>query len=194
MIRGMDLTDEQWVTWNKVIRAVEFAIRAHAGTVRKFNEDPYVTHPIYVFRILMESPWKFTAEELQAAVLHDVIEDTKESWDKIQQQFGDRVAAMVWLLSRPKNVDMAKEIYWAALAECSPTIIAIKLADITHNMSDLIIADDATAERREWVRKFKEKMRVYGMPLLGVLRLHGDCWKPYADWIEEKIRKRLDDK
>ena len=57
-----------------VREACYFAAEAHAGTFRKSGE-PYVFHPIAVAVILSEV--HFDHETLAAAILHDVIEDTR---------------------------------------------------------------------------------------------------------------------
>lgn len=169
-----------------VEKAIDFAEEAHLHQRRK-DDVPYVVHPVEVAKILKKSPREFEDEALAASVLHDIIEDTLKSFDDIDKAFGMRVAGLVWLLSKPKGVDMSSIIYFAAIAECSPTVIAIKLADMLHNLRSL--DDDFVNE--EWAEGFRSKIKKYGLPLVGVLRCHGDCWIPFADWIEPQMKKEI---
>ncbi|HWS27118.1 MAG TPA: HD domain-containing protein, partial [Xanthomonadales bacterium] len=74
------------------VRQVEkaFAIgeRAHRGQNRKSGE-PYITHPVAVARILAEM--HLDAETLQAAILHDTIEDTPVTKELLLSEFGETV-------------------------------------------------------------------------------------------------------
>ena len=84
--------------------ACYFATEAHAGIYRKSGE-PYIFHPLAVARILANV--RFDHETLQAALLHDVIEDTHYSKEQISNRFGPEVAegtgrpagTVVWLQS-----------------------------------------------------------------------------------------------
>jgi GTP diphosphokinase / guanosine-3',5'-bis(diphosphate) 3'-diphosphatase len=76
-----------------ILRAYRVAERAHAGQVRASGE-PYVTHCVGVADILVE---KFTPAPyvIAAGLLHDVVEDTDVSLDRIRRDFGDTVAKLV---------------------------------------------------------------------------------------------------
>ena len=186
MIKGIHLDDaDKSNDINLIFHALDFASRAHEG-VKRDDDSPYITHPISVLRILVESPWPFKTEELAGAILHDVIEDTTTPFQKIKEKFNERVAALVWLLSKPKNIDMATEIYWSAIGECGPTVIAIKLADIYHNLTTCELEKDPS-----FAPKFKSKIKKYGLVLIEKLKCHGDCWHEYADWIGNKIKSKL---
>ena len=64
-----------------VERAFEFSESAHRGQFRKSGE-PYITHPLAVASIL--SQWRLDSQGLAAALLHDVMEDTKVSKHEIE--------------------------------------------------------------------------------------------------------------
>jgi hypothetical protein len=68
----------------KTLEALELAIEAHKGQVQKRKKDkegldniPYSNHPIQVAIIALRD-LNMSAEEVQAALLHDVIEDVEE--------------------------------------------------------------------------------------------------------------------
>ena len=74
-------------------RAIEFAVRAHAGTERRGKGFPYVVHPLEAMAIV--STITSDQEILAAAALHDTVEDTDVTIDDIRTQFGERVANLV---------------------------------------------------------------------------------------------------
>ena len=56
-------------------RAEIWAKRWHAGQVRKYTGEPYWTHPIAVAHLVKSVP--HTPEMVAAALMHDILEDTK---------------------------------------------------------------------------------------------------------------------
>ena len=80
------------------IKALEFANKVHWEIKRKGTETPYIAHPMAVASLVMENDG--TAEEVIAAFLHDVLEDSKElDYEDIESEFGTRVADIVLGLS-----------------------------------------------------------------------------------------------
>ena len=67
-------------------RATEFATKAHEGQVRRYDNLPYITHPIFVSRLV--ATVLHTEAMLIAAVLHDVAEDTHVTLAAIRDAFG----------------------------------------------------------------------------------------------------------
>ena len=65
---------------------------AHEGQTRSSGE-PYIIHPVAVARILAEMRLDF--ETLQAALLHDVIEDCDVTKEQLAELFGNTVADLV---------------------------------------------------------------------------------------------------
>ena len=77
-----------------VLRAAyDIAERAHEGQ-RRFSGEPFVTHPLQTAIILGDLQLTDTAT-LQAALLHDVVEDSPTSLQEINDQFGEEVASLV---------------------------------------------------------------------------------------------------
>ncbi len=125
-----------------VERAFEFSESAHRGQFRKSGE-PYITHPLAVASIL--SQWRLDAQGLAAALLHDVMEDTKVSKNEIERSFGKPVADMVDGLSKLDQIEFnsreeaqAESFRKMLLAMAQDVrVILIKLADRLHNMRTL---------------------------------------------------------
>lgn len=82
-------------------RALEFAMRAHKGQVRKGSSVPYIVHPIETALITMT----LTRDQdiVIAALFHDVVEDTRYSAKDIEDAFGSRVAHLVQMESENKR-------------------------------------------------------------------------------------------
>src|SRR3954466_11728921 len=125
-----------------VERAFDSGESAHRGQFRKSGE-PYITHPLAVASIL--SQWRLDAQGLAAALLHDVMEDTKVSKNEIEHSFGKPVADMVDGLSKLDQIEFtsreeaqAENFRKMLLAMAQDVrVILIKLADRLHNMRTL---------------------------------------------------------
>src|SRR6478736_92490 len=123
-------------------RAYDLAVSAHEGQKRA-SGDPYVIHPIASAQILAELGLDTTA--IQAALLHDVPEDTEYSLTDVEEQFGAEVAQLVdgvTKLSRfsthSHEQQQAENIRKMLLAMAQDIrVVLIKLADRLHNMRTL---------------------------------------------------------
>lgn len=116
----------------EVERARRFAGKAHTGQTR-WNGEPYILHPQRVVQRLINNG--VTSEPvLQAAYLHDVVEDTGVTLDDIRTSFGDDVADLVSILTRFEH-----ETYTSYIRRVAYTMWAreIKKADLLDNLSDL---------------------------------------------------------
>ncbi len=75
-------------------KALSWAAKQHDGQHRKGKpEVPYVSHLLGVASLVLEAGG--TETEAVAALLHDVIEDTKVPDDEIRRRFGPRVVQIV---------------------------------------------------------------------------------------------------
>ena len=121
--------------------AFELAREAHASQVRKTGE-PYILHPIAVATIAAEE-LKLDINSVIASFLHDVVEDTPHTIEEIKSRFGDDVAYLVYVLTKPekhqpqlsKQVDNFKQMLNSMQRDIRP--IFVKLADRLHNMRTL---------------------------------------------------------
>ncbi|MCB1826003.1 MAG: HD domain-containing protein, partial [Candidatus Competibacteraceae bacterium] len=122
--------------------ACGFAAEAHSGIYRKSGE-PYIFHPLAVARILANV--RFDYITLQAALLHDVIEDTHYSKEQLSARFGPEVADLVDGVSKLTQIQFNSKLeaqaenfrkMFLAMAK-DLRVIMIKLADRLHNMRTL---------------------------------------------------------
>ena len=122
--------------------AFDLAVEAHEGQ-RRATGEPYVTHPIASAQITAELGIDPVA--VQAALLHDVPEDTEYSLTDLEERFGPEVAHMVdgvTKLSRfsthSHEQQQAENIRKMLLAMAEDIrVVLIKLADRLHNMRTL---------------------------------------------------------
>jgi len=127
----------------EVIRRVyAYAEAAHAGQKRDSGED-YIQHPLNVAAIMVDMDMDATS--IQAALLHDVVEDTGVTIDEIGELFGDKVKELVdgvTKLSRlsfqskqEQQMENLRKMFLAMAHDLR--VILIKLADRLHNMRTL---------------------------------------------------------
>lgn len=122
-----------------VERALRAALDAHAGQTRKGSSIPYATHPVHVAMILA----RVGAAEpvLQAALLHDVVEDC-DDWtpERVEFEFGPQVAAIVAQLTEDKGRtwEERKQAAVDHVPHMSGEAVLVKAADKLHNLSTLL--------------------------------------------------------
>ncbi len=73
-------------------RAFELADQAHSGQLRK-SGDPFISHPLGVAEIL--AALGLDERTVAAALLHDAVEDTGLTLDRVITDFGQEVATLV---------------------------------------------------------------------------------------------------
>lgn len=105
--------------------AIRIAMDAHAGQVDK-GGSPYILHPLHLMGQLS------TVEEKLTAVLHDVIEDGKETGDTLSKK-GIRpvVIDAVLALTRKRSESYGDMIDRVA---DNPLATRVKLKDLEHNL------------------------------------------------------------
>ncbi|KXJ51799.1 bifunctional GTP diphosphokinase/guanosine-3',5'-bis pyrophosphate 3'-pyrophosphohydrolase [Cognaticolwellia aestuarii] len=147
------------------------AREAHDGQMRSSGE-PYITHPVAV--ALNLAKMHLDHETLMAALLHDVIEDTKTTKDELAELFGHTVAELVEGVSKldklkfdNKEEMQAENFRKMVLAMVQDIrVILIKLADRTHNMRTL---ESLRPDKRR--RIARETLDIYA-PIANRLGIH----------------------
>jgi len=123
-------------------RAIDFAVEAH-GDQKRASGEPYVTHPIAAAHILADLDIDQVA--IQAALLHDVPEDTEYDLPDIEDRFGAEVAQLVdgvtklskfsTLSHEQQQAENIRKMFLAMADDIR--VVLIKLADRLHNMRTL---------------------------------------------------------
>lgn len=131
------LTDEDKLLIRK---AFDTAVEAHKDQRRKSGEA-YIFHPIAVAKIVA-SEIGLDATSIAAALLHDVVEDTKITLEEISNSFNPTIARIVDGLTKISNLQSEKDISLQAenfrkmllTLNDDVRVIIIKIADRLHNM------------------------------------------------------------
>ena len=124
---------------NLIKKAYQFAKESHSGQYR-LSKEPYITHPVNVALILMDLG--MDNNSVISGLLHDVVEDTSVSKNKISLNFGDDIALLVDGVTKLGNIPLTtkkkmqvENIRKMLLAMSKDArVIIIKLADRLHNM------------------------------------------------------------
>ena len=136
------LAEHPGVDLSGVEAAFDLAVTAHDGQ-RRATGEPYVVHPIASAQILAELGIDTVA--IQAALLHDVPEDTEYSLTDVEERFGGEVAQLVDGVTKLSKFSthsheqqQAENIRKMLLAMAQDIrVVLIKLADRLHNMRTL---------------------------------------------------------
>ena len=123
-------------------RCYEFAKKAHEGQKRLSGED-YIIHPLNVAVILANL--QMDDETICSALLHDVIEDTKYTYEDVSREFSPAIAELVDGVTKlgkvqytTKEEEEAENLRKMLLAMAKDIrVVIIKLADRLHNMRTL---------------------------------------------------------
>lgn len=127
-----------------LLETAAFAAHKHRHQSRKnAQKTPYINHPIDVARRIA-SPGSslypnVPVEILQAALLHDTIEDTETSASELRRAFGERVARIVEECTDDKALlkNERKRMQVAKAASKSDEAKHVKLADKLSNLTSL---------------------------------------------------------
>ena len=150
----------------QVLKAFEFAKKAHDGQFRVSGEE-YFTHPCHVAEILVDL--HFDSATIQAALLHDVLEDTQVSEEEMEREFGEEVLMLVkgvtkldklqFKNSEDEQAENLRKMLFAMAKDIR--VLIIKLADRLHNMRSL-----ASLSRPRQIAMARETLEIYA-PLAG---------------------------
>ena len=159
----MSLVDKSSLKYNKkkLKKAYEFANLAH-GDQRRVSGVPFILHPTSVACILVEMG--MDTESIEAALLHDTVEDTDVTLKDIEENFGEEVANLVDGLTKISKIQytdreeqQAENVRKMLIAMSNDIrVIIIKLADRLHNMRTIECVKEQ--KRRD---KAVECMEVY---------------------------------
>lgn len=161
-------------------KAFIFAYKAHRHQKRKTGE-PYITHPVAVALILADL--KVDSATIQAALLHDTIEDTIVDDDMVTEKFGSAVRSLVDGVTK-LNLSLDNVVYnskidiqasnvrkmFIALTD-DIRVIFIKLADRLHNMRTL-----KSMSPEKQIEKAQETLDIY-VPFAGRFGIYKIKWE-----------------
>ena len=167
--------------------AYEFAKQQH-GDQRRKSGEPYITHPLAVAQIVAEE-LHLDSESIEAALLHDVIEDTPATYEDVAKLTSPTVADLVEGVSKLTRIQYATkedeqmENLRKMLIAMSKDIrvILIKISDRLHNMRTMEYQSPAKQKQ-----KSLETMEIYA-PIAHRLGMQRIKWE-----LEDTSLKYLD--
>lgn len=122
--------------------AFSLSLSAH-NSQRRVSGESYIFHPLGVLRILADLQVDLVT--LEAAILHDVVEDTEITLEEIQKKFGSEVAMLVdgvtkisrieYKSKEEQKMESHRKMLLAMAKDLR--VVVIKLADRLHNMRTL---------------------------------------------------------
>ena len=168
-------------------RAVDYAREKHKDQKRKSGE-PYIIHPLAVAQIVAEE-LRLDSESIEAALLHDVIEDTAATHEQVSKLFSPTIADLVEGVSKLTRIQYATkedeqmENLRKMLIAMSKDIrvILIKISDRLHNMRTMEYQSPAKQKQ-----KSLETMEIYA-PIAHRLGMQRIKWE-----LEDLSLKYLD--
>ncbi|MGN0557277.1 MAG: RelA/SpoT family protein, partial [Acutalibacteraceae bacterium] len=167
-------------------RAYDFGEKAHAGQFRKSGER-YFSHPTACAIILINLG--MDTETIEAALLHDVVEDTPVTLEELKSEFGEDIASLVNAVTKLGKIPyvtreeaQAENIRKMLIAMADDIrVIIIKLADRLHNMRTLSVRSEQ--KRRDVSR---ETLEIYA-PIAHRLGI-----RPIKEELEDLAIRYLD--
>src|SRR5919109_2150357 len=181
-------------------RAYVFSALEHKGQVRHSGE-PYLVHPLEVADILADM--KLDVVCVSSGLLHDVVEDTLTTIERIRDTFGEDIAHIVegvtkistipFSSSEERQVENFRKMLLAMVDDIR--VILVKLADRLHNMRTLQYMSE---DRR--LRTAQETLDIYA-PIanrLGMSKVKNELEELSFKYLEpqayEALRARVDAK
>lgn len=189
-----------------VLKAYNFADNNHGEQLRKSGE-PYIIHPLQVAYIL--STIGMDESTICAALLHDVVEDTKVTHEDLINEFGQEIAEMVagvtklsklpeYATMEEKQVENYRKMFLAMGKDIR--VILIKLADRLHNMRTLkyLSRDRQIANAKETAELYAPLANRLGMYSLkweledlSFKYLHPEEYREIVEGLDKKRDERL---
>ena len=164
----------------EVRQAYEFAAECHDGQLR-LSGEPYITHPVAVAQLVADL--HMDVHTVQAALLHDVVEDCDVTREQLASRFSAGVASLVEGATKIDHIPSAatpggkgavdaETIRKMLLAMAEDVrVVIVKIADRLHNMRTI---EHLEPHRQREIAR--ETMDIYA-PLAGRLGIWQMKWQ-----------------
>ena len=137
---GMSNPRDQSTGIAAFLKALKFAADKHSTQRRKgYEASPYINHLIEVAEILSRVGRITDPVTLQAAILHDTIEDTTTTAEELESHFGTEVLSLIEELTDDKSLPKPerKRLQIEQAPHLSIRAKQIKIADKISNVRDV---------------------------------------------------------
>lgn len=158
-------------------RAIEIATEAHQGQLDKAGWD-YIGHPLRVMEMGK------TENEKIVGVLHDVIEDSDWTFEKLAEEgFSDEVIAALKCVTKTSENENYDD--FIDRVKKNPLAAAVKINDLTDNMDIRrlpYLSDKDVKRLKKYLKAYK---RLTGEPVYSVYAAKQENPNAYEPWTEE---------
>ena len=158
-------------------RAIEIATEAHQGQLDKAGRD-YIGHPLRVMEMGK------TENEKIVGVLHDVIEDSDWTFEKLAEEgFSDEVIAALKCVTKTSENENYDD--FIDRVKKNPLAAAVKINDLTDNMDIRrlpYLSDKDVKRLKKYLKAYK---RLTGEPVYSVYAAKQENPNAYEPWTEE---------
>jgi (p)ppGpp synthase/HD superfamily hydrolase len=176
-----------------VRRSFEAAHVFHSGQVRKYTNDPYITHPIAVADTVIQH-FGYHRQMVCAALLHDVVEDTSATFTDVRSLTDKETEGYVrWLTDndRPEDGNRAvRKLMCLRRLQAAPLEArAVKIADLIDNTSTIVKYDKAFA--KTYLSEKKDLLNAFFEPgSQGYLTPYNKLWQHAFDVLKTQQSRR----
>ena len=169
-------------------KAIEIATQAHKGQVDKSGKE-YIGHPLRVMEMGK------TEEEKIVGVLHDVVEDTDWTFERLEAEgFSKEVIdalRCVTKVSENENYDDFIE-----RVKQNPLAVAVKINDLSDNMDIRrlpYLSDKDVKRLKKYLKAYK---KLIGEPVYSVYACrqeHPNAFDPWTEEADAELREMWSD-
>jgi GTP diphosphokinase / guanosine-3',5'-bis(diphosphate) 3'-diphosphatase len=172
-----------------LLDAAAFAANKHTGQKRKGEgAEPYINHPLEVANLIASVGSVEDPDILQAALLHDTVEDTGTTREDLEARFGPAVAGIVMELTDDKSLPKAerKRLQVEHAPHLSDGAKIVKIADKISNITDIL-------ERppKDWSEQRRREYVEWGVSVVAGLRGVNPALEDHFDNLVERARREI---
>ncbi len=165
-------------------RAIQIATEAHKGQLDKAGRE-YIGHPIRVMEMGK------TEDEKIVGVLHDVIEDTDWTFERLEAEgFSPEVIAALRCVTQTSENENYDD--FIDRVKKNPLAVAVKINDLTDNMDIRrlpYLSDKDVKRLKKYLKAYK---RLTGEPVYSVYAArqeHPNAYDPWTEEADEQLKK-----
>jgi len=165
-------------------RAIEIATEAHKGQVDKAGNE-YIGHPLRVMEMGK------TLEEKIVGVLHDVVEDTDWTFERLEAEgFAPEVMAALRCVTKTSENENYDD--FIGRVKKNPLAAAVKINDLTDNMDIRrlpYLSDKDVKRLKKYLKAYK---RLTGEPVYSVFSArqeHPNAYEPWSDEADAELAR-----
>lgn len=159
--------DDNGKRFEIIEQAIIYAANAHIGMLRKGSNLPYIVHPMET--MMITARLTDDVDTIAASALHDVIEDTKYTYQDIKSAFGTKIADLVKEESEDKREGLPKTSTWRIRKEeaiksakdksleTKKIMLADKLSNLRASKRDYSIKGDAMWDKFNMTDPIQQK-------------------------------------